>query len=51
MHPPKVYRGSRRRLKRLRARDNWSTEMWVLLIWLAFLLSVVIPWMVSRAQL
>ena len=40
MRPPKIYRGSRRRVKRVRVRDHWSPEMWFIVIWLVFLLIV-----------
>ena len=45
---PKTYRGSRRRLKRIRLRDHGSWELWALLAWLAFLLFVVVPWMIRH---
>ena len=31
--PDMVFRGSRRRLRQIRVRDNWSVEMWWLAIW------------------
>jgi hypothetical protein len=45
MHPSKVYRGSRRRLKQLRLRGNWPIEMWLLIGWIGFIVLVVVPWM------
>ena len=48
--PPMVYRGSRRRLKRLRWRGNFSFEMWLVLAWVLFLLFVVIPWMIRQGH-
>ena len=44
----KRYRGSRRRVRRLTMRGNGSWEFWLLLGWIAFLLLVVMPWMISR---
>jgi hypothetical protein len=46
---PRIYRGSRRRLKRIRLRDNVPWELWALAAWLAFLLFVVVPWMIRHA--
>jgi len=39
---PKVYRGSRKRVQRIRLRHNWSAAMWiVVLIALAALIALV----------
>jgi hypothetical protein len=46
----KRYRGSRRRIKRLTIRGNSSWEFWVLLGWIAFLLLVVMPWMIRQSH-
>jgi len=46
----KRYRGSRRRIKRLTIRGNSSWEFWVLLGWIAFLLLVVMPWMIRHSH-
>jgi hypothetical protein len=46
----KRYRGSRRRLKRLTIRGNSSWEFWLLLGWIAFLLLVVMPWMIQQSH-
>jgi hypothetical protein len=46
--PPKVYRGSIRRLRKIRLRDSWSMEMLLLVAWVLFLLFVVIPWMARQ---
>lgn len=47
--PGKNYgRGSRRRLRRIRFRSNWSLEMVLFLLWLLFVLTVLIPWMVRH---
>jgi hypothetical protein len=45
----KWYRGSRRRLKQIRLRGNSSAEVWLLAGWVAFLLLVVLPWMMRDA--
>jgi hypothetical protein len=44
----KRYRGSARRLKRIRMRGNFSSEIWLLAGWVAFLLFVLLPWMARR---
>jgi len=46
--PPKRYRGSRHRLKRIRLRGNFARELWLLVAWVAFLLFVVMPWMMRH---
>jgi hypothetical protein len=46
--PAKRYRGSRRRLKQIGLRGNFSWEMWLLTGWVAFLLFVLLPWMVRQ---
>jgi hypothetical protein len=43
IRPPLVVRGSRRRLRQIRLRGNWSTAMWWLVIWLVGTL-----WLVGR---
>jgi hypothetical protein len=48
--PAKLYRGSRRRLKRLTWRGNMSSEMWLVVAWVLFLLLVVIPWMMRQGH-
>jgi hypothetical protein len=47
--PGKSYRGSMKRLKRITMRGNLSWEFWLLLAWVAFLLLVVMPWMIRQA--
>jgi hypothetical protein len=37
-------------LRRIRLRDNWSLELWLLIAWVAFLLFVVVPWMVRQGR-
>jgi hypothetical protein len=50
LRPGKVYRGSRRRVRLIRLRDNWSLELWLLAAWVAFLLFVVVPWMIRQGS-
>jgi hypothetical protein len=44
----KVYRGSRRRLRRLKWRDNITPEFWIFVVLALFLLFVVLPWMIQH---
>jgi len=44
----KIYRGSRKRVERIRWRGNNSPEMWIFVILLVFLLTVVVPWMMNH---
>jgi len=46
--PPKLYRGSRRRVRRARLRGNGSGELWLIVAWVVFLLLIVIPWMIRH---
>jgi len=50
MRPPKKYRGSRRRLRRIKLRGNGSLELWLLVLWVAFVLLVVVPWMLRQSH-
>jgi hypothetical protein len=43
-----VYRGSRKRLRRLRFSGNWSVELWIFLAVMLFTLFVVVPWIVRH---
>jgi hypothetical protein len=43
------YRGSRRRVRRVRLRGNGSLELWMLIAWVTFLLLVVVPWMIRQS--
>jgi hypothetical protein len=47
--PPLTLRGSRRRLKRIKIRGNSSLELWLLVGWLAFLVLIVLPWMMRHS--
>jgi hypothetical protein len=44
----KAYRGSRKRVRRLRLRGNWSVELWIFLAVMLFTLFVVVPWIVRH---
>jgi len=46
----KAYRGSRRRVRQLRLRGNASAQLWLFVGWVAFLLLVVVPWMIRRGR-
>src|SRR5271155_5483873 len=46
--PAKIYRGSRRRLKRITFRGNWSPELLIFVVWLVFCLLVLVPWLVRH---
>jgi hypothetical protein len=50
MRPPKTFRGSRQRLRRIRLRGNGSLELWLLILWVAFVLLVVVPWMLRQSH-
>jgi hypothetical protein len=45
-----MYRGSRQRLRRIRLRGNGSLELWLLVLWVAFVLLVVVPWMLRQSH-
>ena len=46
--PGKAYRGSRRRMKRITFRGNWSLELLLFVLWLLFCLLVLVPWLVRH---
>ena len=46
--PGLTFRGSRRRLRRIRFRDNWSREMWFLVIVITLTLLLVVPWLIRH---
>jgi hypothetical protein len=48
--PPIVFRGSRRRLRQIRFRGNWSAEMSWLAIWIVVVLCLILPWLVRSAD-
>jgi hypothetical protein len=45
-----TFRGSQRRLKHITMKGNSSLELWLLVVWVAFLLVVVLPWMVRHSR-
>jgi hypothetical protein len=47
--PPLTFRGSRRRLKRIKIRGNSSLELWLLVGWVVFLVLIVLPWMLRHS--
>jgi hypothetical protein len=48
VRPGKVYRGSRRKVRRITLRGNWSIELLLFVAWLLFCLLVLVPWMVRH---
>ena len=42
------YRGSRRRVRRIHFRGNWSKGMWLFVAWLTILLFVVVPYLLRH---
>ncbi len=44
----RTFRGSKKRLARIRMRDNFSIEFWCFVALMAFLLLVGIPWMLKH---
>jgi hypothetical protein len=44
----RAYRGSRRRLRRIRLRGTWSLEIVLFVIWVLFALFVLVPWIVRH---
>jgi len=49
--PGRAYRGSRRRVRRIRFRGNWSLEIVLFIIWILFALFVLVPWIVRHPHL
>lgn len=43
-----VYRGSRRRLEKVRLRDNWSRGAILFFLWILLILTVAIPWVMHH---
>lgn len=46
----KTFRGSRRRVRRLRLRDHLGWGFVWLLVWVLFILVVLIPWVGSHSR-
>ena len=44
----KVFRGARKRVRRIKWRDNTSVEFWILVVLMLFILFVGIPWMIRH---
>ena len=44
------YRGSPKRVGRIRLQGNGSRELWLLAAWVVFLLLVVLPWMIGHGK-
>jgi type II secretory pathway component PulM len=44
----KVYRGSRKRLRRLKWREHTPAEFWILVVIVIVMLLVVIPWLINH---
>jgi hypothetical protein len=44
------FRGSKKRLARIRVRDNFSIGFWCFVALMAFLLFVGIPWMIKHPE-
>ena len=43
-----TYRGSRRRLRRIRFRENWTRDMWLLVAFVVLTILVLFPWLVKH---
>jgi hypothetical protein len=44
----KVYRGSRKRVRRIKWRGNTSVELWIVVVLMLFVLCVGIPWLIKH---
>jgi hypothetical protein len=42
------YRGSRKRVHRIRMQDNWSVEFWLFVVFVLLALLVVVPWLIRN---
>jgi hypothetical protein len=49
-HAAKVYRGSKRRVQRIRLRGNGSLALWVFVAIVLFSLFVMLPWLIEHAR-
>jgi len=43
-----THRGSRRRLRRIRFRENWTRDMWLLVAFVVLAMLVLFPWLVRH---
>jgi len=50
VRPAKTFRGSMRRLRTIRMHGNGSWELWIFVVWVAFLLFVVVPWIIRHGR-
>src|SRR4029077_9700133 len=48
--PPKIYRGNRKRVTRIKLHGNQTWELWVLIAWALFLIVVVIPLLIRNSR-
>ena len=44
----RAYRGSRKRLKRIKFFENTSVEFWLFVVLMLFMLLVVVPWLIKH---
>jgi hypothetical protein len=44
----KLYRGSRKRVQRIKVRENTSVELWIFVLLMLFLLFVGLPWLTKH---
>ena len=44
----KVYRGSRKRLNRIKWQENTSLELWIFVVVVLFILFVAVPWIIEH---
>jgi len=42
------YRGSRKRIRRIRVQDHWSVELWLFVIFVLLALFIVVPWLIRH---
>jgi len=43
-----LYRGSKKRLKRITLRGNWSLDLWIFIVILALGLFILLPWLIRH---
>jgi hypothetical protein len=42
------YRGSRKRVRRIRMQGNWSVELWLFVIFVLLALFIAVPWLIRH---
>jgi hypothetical protein len=47
-HRFQTIRGSRKRLRRITLRGNWSIEFWIFVAIMAFTLLIGVPWLIRH---